>query len=1036
MNCKYLLLCLMLILSSLSIHAQQMHVKGNVSDGNGTPLIGVSVVVTSNKTGTTTDVSGNFELNVPSENTTLVFSYIGYETQKIRINGRRTLNVVMNEDNSQLDEVVVVGYGTQKKINMTGAVAQVDNKELKMAPSSNITQTLAGRLPGLVAYQRSGQPGLDGASLLVRGPGAGDASPLVVVDGVIYEWFPDIQNDDVESISILKDAATAAAYGLRASGGVIMVTTKRGVIQKPTITVNSSILLSQNTNFPKFLNGPDYAYWYNKAQEMDGVPEDQRRFTSEEIDRITNGDPKGDYANTDWFDLLFKDVAPTYNNNVSIRGGNEKLRFYASIGSYNQQGIIDNTSYKRYNFRSNLDAQVSKNIEMSLDLSGKVSTSKEPGLSAGMGDYATIFPQALMAYPFLPTHKDGLPVGSLNGDGEGNQNPLAARDLSGFNEARTASFDGRIKLTYKVPFLQGLKLSFTGSYNRDYTVRKIAQLAYQVNAFNQTTRTWEVQNAKHSKSGESVVEQYFADDENYTIMPSIEYNNIFGKHSVGGLLLFEYYHQYGTGMQTKKSGYTVTDIMDLTFGDTVDPNFTRGGHDIGKRAGGVMRLNYSYADKYLFEFTGRLDASPRLPKENRWGFFPAVSAGWRISQEDFFKEALPCFDNLKLRGSIGRLGSESGIPANSFISTASISKDPTVIYGQNAYKSFGVGNPPSTNLNWQVTDSYNIGLEGSLWRGLLGFEVDVFYMRTTGKLERLGSVFPPSLGGYHAAYENYSKHDNRGFELVLSHRNRIGDLNYFVKGNVSWARNRIIKMVEENHIPNYKRWTGQRMGQILGFVAEGLFQSEEEIKNSPVFGESLPGDIKLKDINGDGQITWDQDLTPIARSQTPEMMFGLNISADYKGFDMGMLWQGAAICDVSLCGIYAGGSDRDHTFYTKPFYADGNTPYYLVENSWRPDNPNAKYPRLGIKSRTNLGSASSWWIVDGAYLRLKSLQIGYTLPRSLTEKAGITKARIFATGGNLLTFSHLPHLDPEMPNVNQGYYPQQRTYEFGINVSF
>ena len=284
-----------------------------------------------------------------------------------------------------------------------------------------------------------------------------------------------------------------------------MVTTKRGVIQKPTITVNSSILLSQNTNFPKFLNGPDYAYWYNKAQEMDGVPEDQRRFTSEEIDRITNGDPKGDYANTDWFDLLFKDVAPTYNNNVSIRGGNEKLRFYASIGSYNQQGIIDNTSYKRYNFRSNLDAQVSKNIEMSLDLSGKVSTSKEPGLSAGMGDYATIFPQALMAYPFLPTHKDGLPVGSLNGDGEGNQNPLAARDLSGFNEARTASFDGRIKLTYKVPFLQGLKLSFTGSYNRDYTVRKIAQLAYQVNAFNQTTRTWEVQNAKHSKSGESVV---------------------------------------------------------------------------------------------------------------------------------------------------------------------------------------------------------------------------------------------------------------------------------------------------------------------------------------------------------------------------------------------------------------------------------------------------------------------------------------------------------------------------------------------------
>lgn len=452
-----------------------------------------------------------------------------------------------------------------------------------------------------------------------------------------------------------------------------------------------------------------------------------------------------------------------------------------------------------------------------------------------------------------------------------------------------------------------------------------------------------------------------------------------------------------------------------------------------------MRFNYGYDEKYLFEFTGRVDASTALPKRNRWGVFPAASIGWRVSQEDFFKEAVPFMDNLKIRASIGRLGSDSSIESTmTYFSTASLSADPVVVFGTNALKDMGMSGPICPDLKWQLTDTYNFGIESSMWNGLLGVEFDVFYMKTTRSLETQSGLFPPSLGSFYPAYINYGSHDNRGFELVLTHHNKIRDFNYHVRGNLSWARNKILKVTEDANIPTYKRQTGQRLGRYLGFVAEGLFQSEEEIAHSAVFEGSTdtkPGDIKLKDINGDGQITWDQDMVPIGRSSTPEMMFGLSLGAEWKGFDFNMFWQGAAMFDVNLCGIYGSGV-RDNTFYTKPFYDDGNTPYYLVENSWRPDNPNAKFPRLGIASRENGGRFSSWWVKDGTYLRLKSLQLGYTLPKKLTEKAGFKSIRAYVSGGNLLTFCGLDYMDPEMPGVNQGYYPQQRTYEFGLNITF
>lgn len=1030
----------MLLFSFLFVSIQaQINVSGTVADAKGEALIGVSVTVKGTTVGETTDINGKYELKNVNPNAILVFSYVGYVTQEISLNRRTKLDVVLEENTKLLDEVVVVAYGTQKKINVTGAISQVTNKELKTAPNGNLSSMLQGRLPGLVTKQTSGQPGADGSSLYVRGVGAGDGNLLVVVDGIIRS-FPSINPDEVESITILKDATAAAAYGVRASAGVMLVTTKRGAIQKPTVSFNTSMSLSSNTNFPKFLNGPDYAYWYNKAEELDGVPEDKRRFTPDEINRIKNGDPEGTYGNTDWFDMLFKSTAPSYTNTVSLSGGTDRFKYFVSLGAYNQKGIIDRTSYDRYNVRANLDGQVTKDFSLSFSISGRESEKKEPGLTAGVGNsYASIFSQALMAYPYLPAYtSSGMPVGSLNiGGGNGNQNPLAARDLSGEQSTKETQVQGNITFKYDVPVVKGLSLKMNAAYDKGYSMKKSVLMPYKLAVYNQSTRVWSEEYGRHSTTGTAQINQWFADRAEYTLQPSIEYSNKFGKHAVAGLFLYEYTRTSTSSLSSGVKGFPIEDIMDISFGEEIIAALIKGGHGLNRRAGYVGRLNYSFDDKYLFEFTGRIDGTPYLPGEYRWGFFPGVSAGWRISQEPFFKEKFPFIENLKLRGSAGRLGSDAALDYSySYFSTMSLGKDPVVMIGDKLSRPLSPSSPPNPHLKWQTTDTYNIGLETSMWNGLLGVELDMFYMKTSNTLQGQSSNFPPSLGTYYSSYINYGSHENKGFELVLTHRNRINDFNYNVRGNISWARNKILKTTEDPNTPEYMRATGKPKGQYFGFEAIGIFQSEEEIAKSAVYGPTLPGDIKLRDVNGDGRITWEQDMVPIGRSNVPEMMFGLNLGAEYKGFDFNMFFQGAALFDVSLCGIYADKGIRDNTFYTKPFYVDGNTPYYLVEGSWRPDNTNAEYPRLGIEARNNGGKFSSWWVVNGAYLRLKSAQIGYTIPATITKKVGIERIRAYASGSNLFTISKLKHLDPEMPNVNQGYYPQQRVFEFGINLTF
>jgi TonB-linked SusC/RagA family outer membrane protein len=1026
------------LVPEIDIQEQNRQISGTVTDEKGQALPGVSVKLKGTAIGTATDANGRFALNVTGNNSVLIFSFVGFSSQEVAVQQNSVVNLALKEQPSSLNQVIVVGYGTQRKGNVVGAVSQVSGKELQTAPTATLSSMIQGRLPGLISRQSSGQPGSDGANLRVRGLiSLSDNGPLIVVDG-IPRPFPNINPDEVESISILKDASAAAVYGVLGSAGVILVTTKRGKIQRPTIDVHSSLSLSSNTNFPKFLNGPDYAYWYDKAQEMDGVPANARRFTPEQIERIKNGDPQGVYGNTDWFDMLFKSTAPTYVNNISLRGGNEDVKYFVSVGSYNQQGIINRTSYDRYNFRGNLDARVAKNLHLGVNLAGQTSETKEPGLTAGLGNsYASVFSQTLMSYPFLPAYTpDGKPVGSQNTGGNGNQNGIAARDLSGDQNARGNKFEGSLNLTYQVPAVKGLELKVNGAYDRNYSMKKSSLLPYKLAVFNPTTETYSETWARHALSGDAVVNQWFVEQWNTTIQPSVSYNNKFSKHEVSGLFLYEYIRNNSTSMSGGRRGYPIQDIMDLNWGEEVIDNLIKGGHGFNHRAGYVSRLKYTYDDKYLVEFTGRMDGSEKFPANKRWHFFPAMALGWRISEESFFKNNVSFVNDLKLRASAGKLGND-GIPYdNVFLSTMSLGKDPVVMIGDKLSRPLSNDGLPGLGMTWETIMAYNAGFESTLWNGLLGVEMDVFYKKTSNILQSRAGGMPPSLGGYFPRYENIGVIDNRGFELVLTHNNHIGEFNYNIRGNVSWARNKVLSIVEGANIPDYRRQIGRALGLKYGFIADGLFQSEAEIANSPLFGTALPGDVKLRDLNGDGKITYEQDQTVIGRSSTPEMIFGMNIGGSYKGFDLNIFLQGAALCDVAIAGMYSDRGFADNTFYSRPFWSDGNTPYFLVENAWTPDNPNAKYPRLGIAARSNGSPSSSWWVKSGDYLRLKSVQVGYTLPTAILKRANIERVRFYVSGSNLFTLSHLDYFDPEMPDVNQGYYPQQRLVEFGLNLTF
>ncbi|WP_298648131.1 TonB-dependent receptor [uncultured Proteiniphilum sp.] len=1037
-NPRFLLLSLYFFTSIVTF--AQTNVRGRVVDTTGETLIGVNVIVKGTSQGTISDINGEFIVPVPSSNSTLVFSYVGFVEQEIPLNGRTYLNVTMEQDTEILDEVIVVGYGTQRRTSVTGAVSTLSDTELIKAPVVGVTNVLGARVAGVTMLQQTGQPGQDAASLLVRGEGA-----TYIVDGVIRS-INEIDPNEIESISILKDATSASVYGLNATS-VIIVTTKRGKEGQLGISYNGSYGISQNANQIKWLDGPGYAHWYNMARELDG---DEPVFTSAQVEKMKSG--TDGWGNTNWYDEVFG-VGSTMNHNVSATGGTDKVKFFSSISAFQQKGNVDRFDYSRYNLRANIDSKITDNITLVMNIAGRLDEHNRPSYSADPNDWHNIPQQAVRALPYLPmrvTADDGKEYYTSTRTASSPVSPIAGIYESGYSRPRNTTIQTNFSLNYDAPWMEGLSLKFMGAYDKFFQFNKSLIIPYQtmIGALPNSSTEKIDYVAFQNNSGNTSLSESGHSATNIVTQSSFTYDKSFDKHKINLFGLAETRSAYSNTLGATGYGLDFLELAELSKitnttgnGEEKIPSIS-GSSAQSRLIGFVGRLNYDYDGRYLLEASIRRDGSYLFSgmQGSRWVNLPAISAGWRMNNEEWF--AADWVDNLKIRGGIGKTAT-SAVNAFQYLNLMTLSSN-ALILGDQRQSMLYTGTLGNPYLTWAKAITYNLGAEFMAWRGLLGVEIDAFYKYQYDLLASVGGAYPPSMGGYYFSSDNVNKIDYRGFDFTISHNHKIGDFRYGIKwvGTLAYRRWLYYAGDSEN-TPDYRKLTGKEVGSQLGFIAEGLFQSQAEIDNSPTITGSavLPGYIKYKDRNGDGKISYAQDMGYVGKSPYSRFQTSLNLNGSWKGFDFDILFQSGIGRTVALTGVYTStGSEgiMDNTAFTKLFYHSGNSPQFLPENSWTPDNTNAEFPRLSLVTvSSNNAYSSTFWYRNGNYLRLKSFQVGYTIPQSVTRSAGIDRIRLYIEGSNILTFSELTkyNIDPESPGVNNGYYPQQRTLSFGLNFS-
>lgn len=1009
----------------------QINIKGKVSDASGVTLPGVTVVVKGSANGTITDINGNYSIPGIAENSSLVFSFVGMKSQEVLVKGKSEINVVLVVETVGIDEVVVVGYGTQKRNNVTGAVSQITGKELMKAPVGNINNMLGGIVPGVVALQQSGQPGADGASIIVRGTGS-----KYIVDGIARS-ISEIDPNEIATISILKDASSASVYGLDANS-VVIVTTKRGTATPSKISFTGGYGISTNALMMEMLDGPGYAYWYNKAREMDG---DAPVFSAAHVEKMLNGDDSDGWGNTNWYKKTFG-VGKTMNYNVNASGGTEKLKYFVSIGNYNQKGNVKNFNYDRINLRSNIDAIIADHLNLTFDISGRIENRKRPGYSASPDDWNNIPQQAIRAHPYVPQEYNGALVSTRTASSY--VNPIAASDLTGYSNVKTNIVQTNLALNYNVPFVKGLSVKFMTAYDISYQTSKSFSTPYYTNVATAPTSTSGDISYAYTYDARGTNTSLVEGLSHYTHLTtnaSIKYENKFGLHSISALGLMETIKKEGNSFGAYGYGFDIPELDELDFATLANKTKVSGSSYEQRQAGFLGRVSYGYDNKYLTELSLRYDGSyvfGGMVKGKRWSPFPAASVGWRVSEEDWFHNTFKSVNNLKLRGSVGLTGTTE-ISSYYYLNTLSMMNN-AVVLGGSAVSGLLTSRPANTNLTWAKALQYDLGFDLTIWKGLLGVEFDVFYKYIYDMLSSSDATYPDSYGGYVYGYENKNKQDHKGFEIALSHNHKIGDFSYKIGVNGTYTKRRWLRYGDSANTPDWLKLTGKEVGAQVGFIAEGLFQSQEEIDNSAlIVGKAVRiGDIKYMDRNGDGKISYEQDRGYIGKSAYPKFVGGFTFNGEWKGFDIAILLQGAIGRDVALTGVYSGGI-MDNTSMTKPFYHNGNSPKYLVENSWRENNTGGEFPRLSlVTASSNNAFSSTYWYRNGDYIRVKSMQIGYSVPKKWIKPVGMDNLRIYAEGQNLLTFSQLSkyNIDPEQPGVSNGYYPQQRIISMGINLTF
>lgn len=1021
-----LLPIIILLLAGMNAWAQTKQVSGVVTDGTGETVIGASVLEKGTTNGTITDLDGKFILTV-NENAVLQISYVGYTTQEVPVKGKTSFNITLKEDSEMLEEVVVVGYGAQKKESVVGAISQVSNKELLQSPAANVSQAISGKIAGVITSQTSGAPGSDDTQIYIRGRAtfAGDAQPLVLVDGVERE-FSQIAPDDIETISVLKDASATAVYGVRGANGVMLITTKRGKEQKPEVSLTANWQIQSPTRTDTYLDSYQSVMLLEEALANDGLPSQYSASDIEMFRRSVAGELTGVdamlYPNVDWYDEVLNSTAPAQRYNVSVRGGTKRMRYYASAELYDQQGLVkdlsndaygnsSSPSFRRYAFRANMDFFLIKDLTVSVNFGTRFEERGGPNSNESSG-YSEIFYEMNHTpgwlFPVSAQVQNGEKTETIYGGTSQYQNNIVGRLAeAGFYRATNTINETNFIADYKMDWLTpGLSVKGMLSFDYDSYNRKLYSKSFATYQLTDTSNPSELKSwNRFNSDGELAGSQSHAADYKLYMEAQANYARTFGKHDVTGMVLYN------------QNDHRVND-------------------ELARRYQGLVgRATYAYDDRYLAEVNFGYNGSENFMKGRRFGFFPAFSVGWRVSNESFMEKYSNWLNNLKIRASYGQVGNDiysvNGVVQRFLYEEAwnQIANDYT--FGTSGQTGIYEAQYPNYRVTWERAHKYNLGIEFGLFNGLLNGNVDVFYEKRNDILTTYQTR--PEWVGVNMAAGNLGKTTNKGYEIELKHHNTIGkDFDYTVGFTFSHAKNEITSKDEPALMTEYRKEEGHPIGQYYGLVCDG-FVTQADIDGGQLptstFGDVKVGDLKYRDMNNDGFID-ERDETFIGYSDVPENMFALTLGANYKGWGFSIMFQGvnkvSRYYDAeAMYAFVNGGKVKEH--HLQRWDPAQSEEYNLA---------NAKYPLLHYDSYGDHNQRqNSFFLKNGAFVRLKNIELSYTLPKEWIKVVGMSNCRLYVNANNLVTWDHLDGLtDPESNGSNR--YPIMKTVNFGVNINF
>lgn len=1012
----FILLFLLLCSAILSFAQNNARViTGKIKNDNGETIPGATVMEKSSKTGVVSDNNGNFSIRVSGSNAILVISSTGFTATEIPVGDRSSIDVTLQNENKELNEIVVIGYGARKRTNLTGAVSAVTGKELQKSPAVNITNSLAGQVPGLIANTRSGEPGNDNADIFVRGKATlGSTGALVVIDGVPDRsgGFARLNPADIESISVIKDA-TAAIYGARSANGVILVTTRRGKSGVPVLSFSTNWGFTQPTRVPEMLNSYEYAVATNEYDVLRGQ---QKTWADADIQLFKDGsDPLG-HPSSNWWDAIMKTWAMQQNHVVSLSGGTEKVRYYLSGQYQHQDGIYKQSAayYKQAQARANVDVTVTSNFKVGIDVlyRNEFRNAAKPGYDAG-----GIFRELWLAYPYLvPKYPNGN-VGPGIGGGPDNSMIYITNGDAGYQRFTNDYLQTKASFNWDLSMITN-GLSLDGYYAYDLTLNKSKSFvktpppAYR---YNPSTKDY----TRIVSSITPNLNELRGSVRQKLLNLRLNYSRKFNDHSLEAFVAFERFQGLADNITAYRSNFLSNSLDELFAGSLIGQQNNSSAAESG-RINYISRIAYNFRNKYLLDYNMRYDGSQNFPEGKRYGFFPGVSAAWRISQESFFHSSF--VSDLKLRASWGKTGNDA-VSAFNYIQTYlfgtgfGYSLGP----GANQVSSLNLGPTPNRNITWEVANTTDLAVESQFLNGRIGLSLDYFRSMRTGILiARSESV--PGYTGVTLPSENLGKVLNRGIEVEASYNNKAGrEFSYSVRGNMTFARNKVIYMDEAKNIPSYQQKTNLPIDAWFLYQSDGIYQNQREIDNSPHPAGTAPGDIRYKDLNGDKQING-LDMVRMPLVRTPEIIFGTAFNCTWRNIDLSVFFQGQARAKSYLAPA---GLNLAREFFTDRWQKEGDNTY--------PRNFSGPTGRtFGVNTM-----ASDFWLRNAAFVRLKNVEIGYNLPSSWLGRAKIQGARIYVNGNNLFSIDKFgPSYDPEIPNDNGYYYPQQRIVNIGANLSF